>query len=182
VLTVTHVTLVSMEANLFGDAIRSQSYLSLAGDKWLTFGSLANANVDYQASLAIRDRLAKADPGNAGWQRDLSVRMENRRRAAGAGRPRRRVRPRTQSLSVWPKRTQFCLVSRNNCDWRHPAASRSQASRGVGKDPKGVFAGDGWHRQAPRKSASAPAPKKPTSDVVVGVNHLDCTLVSGVRP
>src|SRR5271166_1669962 len=48
-------------------------YLSLAGDKWLTFGSLANANADYQASLAIRERLAKADPGNADWQRDLSV-------------------------------------------------------------------------------------------------------------
>ena len=27
----------------------------------------------FQASLAIRDRLAKADPNNAGWQRDLSV-------------------------------------------------------------------------------------------------------------
>src|SRR5271166_3693852 len=27
----------------------------------------------YQASLDIFERLAKADPGNAGWQRDLSV-------------------------------------------------------------------------------------------------------------
>jgi hypothetical protein len=26
----------------------------------------------YQASLAIRVRLAKFDPGNAGWQRDLT--------------------------------------------------------------------------------------------------------------
>ena len=25
------------------------------------------------ASLAIADRLARSDPGNAGWQRDLSV-------------------------------------------------------------------------------------------------------------
>ena len=48
-------------------------YLSLAGDKWLTFGSLANANADYQASLAVAERLAKADPGNAEWRRDLSV-------------------------------------------------------------------------------------------------------------
>jgi hypothetical protein len=30
----------------------------------------------FQASLAIRDRLAKDDPGNAGWQRDLSVSYE----------------------------------------------------------------------------------------------------------
>jgi hypothetical protein len=27
----------------------------------------------YQASLAIAERLAKADPGNAGWQRDLAL-------------------------------------------------------------------------------------------------------------
>ncbi len=27
----------------------------------------------YRDSLAIAERLAKADPGNAGWQRDLSV-------------------------------------------------------------------------------------------------------------
>ena len=27
----------------------------------------------YQAEFAITDRLAKSDPGNAGWQRDLSV-------------------------------------------------------------------------------------------------------------
>ena len=27
----------------------------------------------YQAARAIAERLAKADPGNAGWQRDLSV-------------------------------------------------------------------------------------------------------------
>jgi hypothetical protein len=27
----------------------------------------------YRDGLAIADRMAKADPGNAGWQRDLSV-------------------------------------------------------------------------------------------------------------
>ncbi len=31
------------------------------------------ALTSYQASDAIRGRLATADPGNAGWQRDLSV-------------------------------------------------------------------------------------------------------------
>ena len=36
-------------------------------------GNLAAALTSYQASLAIAERLAKADPGNAGWQRDLSV-------------------------------------------------------------------------------------------------------------
>ena len=38
----------------------------------------------YRDSLAIAERLAKSDPGNAGWQRDLSVSLrEGRRRAAG---------------------------------------------------------------------------------------------------
>jgi hypothetical protein len=33
----------------------------------------AGARAAYQASLEIRARLAAADPGNAGWQHDLSV-------------------------------------------------------------------------------------------------------------
>ena len=36
-------------------------------------GNLPEALKSYRDSLAIRDRLAKADPGNAGWQRDLAV-------------------------------------------------------------------------------------------------------------
>ena len=36
-------------------------------------GNLAEALKSYQDSLAISERLAKADPSNAGWQRDLSV-------------------------------------------------------------------------------------------------------------
>jgi hypothetical protein len=40
-------------------------------------GDLTAALISYQASLAIRDRLAKTDPGNAGWQRDLAVSYEH---------------------------------------------------------------------------------------------------------
>jgi len=36
-------------------------------------GDLAAALISYQASLDILERLAKADPGNAGWRRDLSA-------------------------------------------------------------------------------------------------------------
>ena len=36
-------------------------------------GNLAEALKSYQDSLAIRDRLAKAEPSNAGWQRYLAV-------------------------------------------------------------------------------------------------------------
>jgi tetratricopeptide (TPR) repeat protein len=48
-------------------------YLIQAGDMWLTSGNSAAALTSYQASHDIFERLAKADPGNAGWQRDLSV-------------------------------------------------------------------------------------------------------------
>jgi hypothetical protein len=36
-------------------------------------GDLLAAQASYQASLAIRERLARTDPGNASWQRDLLV-------------------------------------------------------------------------------------------------------------
>ena len=36
-------------------------------------GDLAAALASYQASLAIAERLAQADPGNADWQRDLAL-------------------------------------------------------------------------------------------------------------
>ena len=36
-------------------------------------GNLPEALKAYRDSLAIAERLAQADPGNAGWQRDLSV-------------------------------------------------------------------------------------------------------------
>ena len=40
-------------------------------------GNLTKALQAYRDSLAIAERLAKADPGNAGWQRDLSVSYNN---------------------------------------------------------------------------------------------------------
>ena len=36
-------------------------------------GDLAGALASYRDSLAISERLAKSDPGNAGWQHDLAV-------------------------------------------------------------------------------------------------------------
>jgi hypothetical protein len=36
-------------------------------------GDLAGALKYYYDSLAIADRLARSDPGNAGWRRDLAV-------------------------------------------------------------------------------------------------------------
>jgi hypothetical protein len=39
-------------------------------------GNLPEALKSYQDSSAIFDQLAKSDPGNAGWQRDLAISFE----------------------------------------------------------------------------------------------------------
>jgi hypothetical protein len=43
------------------------------GDLNVRRGSLPLARAAYDSGLAIADRLAAADPGNAGWQRDLAL-------------------------------------------------------------------------------------------------------------
>lgn len=43
------------------------------GDVQVAQGDPAAALKSFSDSLAIRDRLAKSDPGNAGWQRDLAI-------------------------------------------------------------------------------------------------------------
>jgi tetratricopeptide (TPR) repeat protein len=47
------------------------------GDVQTAQGEFAGALKSYSDSLAIAERLAKTDPGNAGWQRDLSVSLSN---------------------------------------------------------------------------------------------------------
>ena len=51
-------TAVSVSHDRIGDVLRAQ-------------GNLPEALQAFNASLAIADQLAKADPSNAGWQRDL---------------------------------------------------------------------------------------------------------------
>jgi len=43
------------------------------GDVLVAQGNLPGALEAFRRSLALRERLAAADPGNAGWQRDLWV-------------------------------------------------------------------------------------------------------------
>ena len=47
------------------------------GDVLVAQGKLPEALKSYTESRAIAERLAQADPGNAGWQRDLSVSHDN---------------------------------------------------------------------------------------------------------
>ena len=46
---------------------------SKIGDVLRAQGNLPDALDAFKASLAIRERLIKADPGNGGWQRDLAI-------------------------------------------------------------------------------------------------------------
>ena len=43
------------------------------GNVQVAQGDLAGALKSYRDSLAIAERLAQSDPGNAGWQRDLAI-------------------------------------------------------------------------------------------------------------
>jgi tetratricopeptide (TPR) repeat protein len=54
------------------DPERVWSWIEL-GDLLVTTAALDQAVNAFRHSLAVTERLAKADPGNAGWQRDLSV-------------------------------------------------------------------------------------------------------------
>ncbi|MEL6907405.1 MAG: toll/interleukin-1 receptor domain-containing protein, partial [Planctomycetota bacterium] len=47
--------------------------LDKVGDLEVERGDLSRAGSSYERALDLRSRLAEADPGNAGWQRDLSV-------------------------------------------------------------------------------------------------------------
>ena len=73
-----------------GSAISRSSYDKI-GDVLSAQGNLAErAEILSATASPSADRLAKADPGNAGWQRDLSVSLrQGRRRADGAGQSRR---------------------------------------------------------------------------------------------
>jgi tetratricopeptide (TPR) repeat protein len=56
---------------------RQQFRRDLRADRFtMEQGNLADALTSYQASLGITERLAKSDPGNADWQRDLSISYE----------------------------------------------------------------------------------------------------------
>ena len=46
---------------------------SKIGDVLRAQGNLPDALDAFKASLAIRERLVKADPGSGGWQRDLAI-------------------------------------------------------------------------------------------------------------
>ena len=71
------------------DALREKSVaLNQQGNVQSEQGDLAGALKSYRDSLGITEKLAKQDPGNARWQSDLSVELQQSRRCAErTGRP-----------------------------------------------------------------------------------------------
>ena len=105
--------------------------LDKIGDVRLAAGDRAGALAAYEESLAIMRKLAAADPGNAEWQRDLSVSLDQgRRRAAGGGRPRGgavglRGKPRDHAQARRRRSGQCRLAAR--CE-REPRQGRRRAA------------------------------------------------------
>jgi tetratricopeptide (TPR) repeat protein len=60
-------------ANGDGDARHSYWAQLGLGDVWVQRGDLGAARREYEVGASVAERLAKSDPDNAGWQRDLSV-------------------------------------------------------------------------------------------------------------
>jgi tetratricopeptide (TPR) repeat protein len=56
-----------------GDERDESVALNCVGGVLVAQGNLAEALKSFRDSLAIAERLAQSDPGNAGWQRDLAV-------------------------------------------------------------------------------------------------------------
>jgi hypothetical protein len=78
-------------------------------------GNLPEAPKSYRDGLAIIDRLAKSDPGSAGWQRDLSVSYDKTAVAFMKAASRQ-------------KRLTPCghgCAGRGGCVWRHNAGRGS---------------------------------------------------------
>ena len=131
-------------------------YLFQAGDLRQIIGNLAMAMVDYRAAHAIFDGLAKASPGNADAQRDLSVSHERHgdvllaqgnltealaayrsglaiREASGAGRPgQRRLAARSLGLAQQARRRSRGAGQPDGSVDRLPRRLRDHRASGAG--------------------------------------------------
>ena len=80
-------------------------------------GNLPEALKAYRDGLAIRDRLAKSDPGNAGWQRDLAVSY------AKLGAIYRKNKDKTKALGMLQQGLAIMLrmtqLSPDNAQWKN---------------------------------------------------------------
>ena len=70
------VLICSIGTACAGDERERSVALNELGDVRMSQGDLTAALENYRAAMAIRERLAASDPGNAEWQRDLSISHE----------------------------------------------------------------------------------------------------------
>jgi hypothetical protein len=80
-------------------------------------GKLEAARTDYAQDLAIMERLAKADPGNLGWQHDLAVSYD------GLGYVLLQQNQRDQGLALFEKSRaigeRLVKLDSSNAQWKH---------------------------------------------------------------
>ena len=110
----------------------------------------------YEKALAIRERLAAKDPGNAEWQRAVSVPARDRRYPPGRGRPRRAREAYEKALAVRdasPQRTPAMpnCSARSRCPTKRSAIS--VGTRATARGPRGLREGP-RHPRAPRRKGS----------------------------
>jgi tetratricopeptide (TPR) repeat protein len=91
-------------------------------------GDLSGALAAYRESLAVRQRLAAADPSNAGWQRDLSFCLTQIADALEQGGER------AEALGFAEKSLEIderlAALDPTNITWQNDvAASRAQVAR-----------------------------------------------------
>ena len=68
----------------------------------------------------IADRLAKSDPGNAGWQRDLSV--SHMKLATVAAKSGDKTTARAEFIVAREISARLVALSPDNADWKHDLA------------------------------------------------------------
>jgi hypothetical protein len=84
--------------------LRRSKPINNVGEVLLARGDLAGALKSYRDGLAIRERLAQSDPGNAAWQRGLSVsyeRVGDVQVARGASRIRKMAKSTPPALVIY---------------------------------------------------------------------------------
>ena len=119
-------------------------------------GDLAGALKSYNDGLAIFERLAKAHPGNAGWQRDLAMSFARLALAHKQSGDRAKARDFFRQGQVIMAR--LTKLSPDNAEWKQVLAEFDRQIAELDRDTADVR-----HRRAERNANEQPTITSPTS-------------------
>ena len=140
---------------------------------WWRRASAAEAHAAYRRSLAIRETLAAADPGNTQWQRDLSIShikigdvlvARGERAGCAGGIPRGASRSREKLAAADPGNTQ----------WQSDLSIRLQQDRrraGGGRTARGCAGGIPPEPRDLARSWPPPIPATPSGSATWSISH-----------